>query len=145
MPAWLAHACVSCRIALVVGVLTAVVPAIVYYHTSGHGFNLGRIANGFGDSVSRLLSAKNNKAGAYAITSAGFAAFAVVFTFGGPTVRDFTRCCADASRSRSMWRTHVPVAVVLGTYLVSALQHMPKCACALVYVTLTLCLSVYHV
>lgn len=86
------------RLALVIGVLTAVVPAIVYYHTSGHGFSLGRIANGFGDSVSRLLSAKNNKAGAYAITSAGFAAFAVIFTFGGATLQSrFASITAEAS------------------------------------------------
>ena len=61
---------------------TALLGGIVYAQTSGHGFNLAKIAEGFGSSISALLSTENLNATVYSLLAAGLGLYSGVLLFG---------------------------------------------------------------
>ena len=67
--------------------VTALVAGAVYTQTSGYGFNLSKIANGFYSSVLALLSPDNNNAAVYSFISAGLGIYSSVLLFGPHEVR----------------------------------------------------------
>lgn len=71
-----------CRIAIALSTYTAILGGAVYAQTSGHGFNLAKIAEGFGSSISALLSTENLNATMYSLLSAGLGLYAAVLLFG---------------------------------------------------------------
>ena len=66
--------------------VTAIVAGAVYSQTSGHKFNLGRIAEGFGNSVASLLSPDNFNAAIYSFLSAGLGVYSLVLLLGSHDV-----------------------------------------------------------
>jgi len=70
------------KLAAGLAAFTAIVGGAVYSQTSGHKFNLSKIAEGFGNSVAALLSPENNNAGMYSFLSAGLGLYSLVLLFG---------------------------------------------------------------
>ena len=58
----------------------------MYTQTSGHNFNISKIATGFGNSVSALLSPDNTNAAIYSFLSAGLGLYSLVLLFGSHKV-----------------------------------------------------------
>ena len=75
------------RLAAGLATVTALVAGAVYTQTSGFGFNLSKIANGFYSSVLALLSPDNNNAAVYSFISAGLGIYSSVLLFGPHEVR----------------------------------------------------------
>lgn len=59
----------------------------MYSQTSGHKFNLSKIAQGFSNSVSALLAPDNANAAMYSFLSAGLGLYSLVLLFGSHEVR----------------------------------------------------------
>ena len=59
----------------------------MYTQTSGHGFNLTKVADGFYKSVLGLLSPDNSNAAMYSLISAGLGIYSAVLLFGPHEVR----------------------------------------------------------
>ncbi|KAL3141424.1 hypothetical protein ABBQ32_004993 [Trebouxia sp. C0010 RCD-2024] len=70
------------KLATGLAAFTAIVGGAVYSQTSGHKFNLSKIAEGFGNSVAALLSPENTNAGIYSFLSAGLGLYSLVLLFG---------------------------------------------------------------
>lgn len=68
----------------------------MYAQTSGHGFNLARIAEGFGSSISALLSTDNLNATVYSLLSAGLGLYSAVLLFGPHEVMPYLVVCASS-------------------------------------------------
>lgn len=60
----------------------------MYTQTSGHKFNVSKIAEGFGNSLSALFSPDNANAAMYSFLSAGLGLYSLVLLFGSHEV-----CC----------------------------------------------------
>ena len=75
-----------CRLAAGLATLTAIVGGAVYSQTSGHKFNLAKIAKGFSNSVLALLSPDNLTAGIYSFLSAGLGLYSLVLLLGSHEV-----------------------------------------------------------
>lgn len=67
----------------------------MYTQTSGHKFNLSKIAQGFSNSVSALLAPDNANAAMYSFLSAGLGLYSLVLLFGSHEVPSFV-CLADS-------------------------------------------------
>lgn len=70
------------KLAAALAVATAVIGGAVYTQTSGHGFNLTKVADGFYKSVLGLLSPDNSNAAMYSLISAGLGIYSAVLLFG---------------------------------------------------------------
>lgn len=81
---------VACRLAAGLAAFTAIVGGAVYSQTSGHNFNLSKIAEGFGNSVAALLSPENNNAGIYSFLTAGLGLYSLVLLFGSHEASCYT-------------------------------------------------------
>ncbi len=73
---------VMCRLAAALATATAVIGGAVYTQTSGHGFNVTKIAKGFYHSVLGLLSPDNTNAAVYSFLTAGLGVYSAVLLFG---------------------------------------------------------------
>ena len=72
----------SCRLAAGLATVTAIVGGAVYSQTSGHKFNLAKIAEGFGSSLAALFSPSNTNAAIYSLISAAMGVYSLVLLFG---------------------------------------------------------------
>ena len=79
------------RLAAVLAAATAIVGGAVYSQTSGHKFNVAKIAEGFGNSLAALLSPDNFNAAVYSFLSAGLGLYSLVLLFGPHEVKS-TSC-----------------------------------------------------
>lgn len=74
------------RLAAALAAATAVVGGAVYSQTSGHKFNVAKIAEGFGNSLAALLSPDNFNAAVYSFLTAGLGLYSLILLFGSPEV-----------------------------------------------------------
>ena len=74
------------RLAAGLATFTAIVGGAVYSQTSGHKFNIAKIAEGFGNSLAGLISPENTNAAIYSLISAGLGIYSLVLLFGSHEV-----------------------------------------------------------
>ena len=86
-----------CRLAAGLAAFTAIVGGAVYTQTSGHQFNIGKIAEGFGNSLGALISPDNASSAIYSLLSAALGIYSLVLLFGSFEVSLFVSLASKFS------------------------------------------------